>query len=143
MFSFHHFFFFFPNTLFEFVFYSHDAFSFLCPGDICQHPRAPKDITLMSPTENALAIPRGIRNHRRKGRRWEEVECHYWRMTQGIPMVIKCSVSWLWWWEHKPTQVVKLYRTKHTHIQTQVQVKLEKSKYDCWIVSLWRSWFYC
>ena len=42
-------FFFFPNTLFELMFYPRDVFSSLCPGDICQHPRAPKDITLMRP----------------------------------------------------------------------------------------------
>lgn len=33
---------------------------------------------------------------------------------------IWCSVSWLWWWIHEPTQRIKLDRTKSTYMHTHI-----------------------
>lgn len=37
---------------------------------------------------------------------------------------------WLWWWIHKLTHEIGLYRTKHIQAHKWVQVKLEKSEQD-------------
>lgn len=88
----------------------------------------------MSPTENALAIPRGLETtgRERGGRKLSVIIEGWLKGPCGDKMFSVLTVV-------VGTQAYtgsKIVWTKHTHIQTQVQVKLEKSKYDCWIVSV-------